>query len=199
MPRVEVQLRPVTDEAERQRTDQFLRSLIAGPSGAPMLPAQQERQAGVDSLVLGAYDRDRLVGALWGGDPYTEFLLDPSMAAWPRQEQTLLVTNFLMLHHVAVVDTYRGQGIGRHLLKELIRYAKARRKIAVYGVADPTSRGFYQAAGFEVAGAQEAIYLSVWPSHTFQFPMEGDHRWFAHTCGGVFARGRAHFAPPTAR
>ncbi|MDQ1539083.1 MAG: Acetyltransferase domain [Actinomycetota bacterium] len=193
-----MQVRALTDEAERQSINRFLRALIAEPSGAPMLSAGQERQARVDSLVLGAYEEHRMVGGLWAGDPYTEFMIDPSMATWPREQQALLVTHFTMLHHVAVDEAHRGQGIGRRLLAELLAYAKARAKVAVYGVADPASVDFYRAAGFNVAGTDETIYLSV-GSQTFFFPMKGGrHRWFACSWGGAFARGGASFGPPPA-
>ena len=69
---------------------------------------------------------------------------------------------------------------------------------ALYAPLVHNSVDFYRAAGFDVAGIEEAINLSV-RSFTCHFPMVGRHRWFAYNCGGIFAPGRTFFGPPAAR
>ena len=188
----------VEDDGERQRIDRLLRALITEPSGAPMLPRADEVAAGFDSLVLGAYQGDVLVGGLWGGDPYTEPLIDPSIAAWPPASQRLLVSSFVMLHHVAVGEAHRRGGVARQMVGQLVAWAKGRGRVAVYGVIDPAAAGFYEAAGFKVAGREDAIFLRV-GLQTFYFPMLGESRWFAKDLvGGLGLRGGVRFGPPPA-
>jgi GNAT superfamily N-acetyltransferase len=184
----------LTDDRDREQVDGLLRRLIDHPGGAQMLSRSWEQDQGFDSLVLGVYGPgDRLVGGMWAGDPYTEFMLDPISSGFPATFKAAYIRAFLTLHHVAVDPEFRNRGIGRSLLRRLTHYARTRHKQVIYGVTRPTSAGFYRANKYQVARPTEALYLHF-EKQSVMWPISGEPTWFArsvrHSPSHGFSRSR---------
>jgi GNAT superfamily N-acetyltransferase len=183
----------LTHDDQRREVDVLLRGLLADTAAVPMQPVRWEAGRGFDSLVLGLYTAaGGLIGGLWAGDPYTEFMIDPEAAANPRHVQVAHIRSLIMLHHVGVSPEHQRHGLGRQLLSELDRYARRRRKDLVYGVTGPDSVAFYEAAGYDVGGLEEAIVLQFPRQFTMAWPIEGEARWFARSTADGRTRATAY-------
>lgn len=77
--------RVLRSEEDRSEVDRLLRVLIDEPGQVPMLPGSWESQRDLSSLVIGAYAGQNLIGGLWAGDPYTEFIHDPHSPLFPPE------------------------------------------------------------------------------------------------------------------
>jgi GNAT superfamily N-acetyltransferase len=188
----------LTDDRDREQVDELLRRLIDAPTGAAMMSRPWEQDCGFDSLVLGVYGPgDRLVGGLWAGDPYTEFMVDQTTSDFPATFKTAYARAFLTLHHVAVNPEFRNLGVGRSLLRRLARHARTRHKRVIYGVTGPASAGFYRANNYEVARPTEALYLSF-GRQAMMWPILGESTWFARSVNRFSRRSRTfRFGPAT--
>lgn len=191
-------LRIIDGDSERQRLNVLHRRVLDDFSEAPLLPLDWERGQGFRSLTVGVYDGGELVGGLWASDPYTEFLLGIAPNDAPDIYKRAFITSFTTLHHVGFEPRYRGQGLGKALLAQLLAYAKRQRKLAIYGVTSPAAIGFYATSGYQVAAAEQPIYLTFGRDTLF-FPIVGESVWFSRNTGGAFARGGASFEAPRRR
>lgn len=180
------------DDDRRRRMHEFLDKNVPKDRGEEPFPGMIDLSRSGDFIRkkrindLNLYitnDDDEIIGALHGCGDYSSA---SDAIEHLGEDHTLageLITHVLEIHQIAVHPTFRGQGLGRRLLRRAFGICKA--DIPVVGAqfltfddTEPGVRDFYVKSGFTVLETNTLHFHFVESATIYASPQHNpDYRW----------------------